>query len=534
MSSSSPSNIPGVPGYLSPTATSDPVSEIHAAAVKDPKTGPRTRTKRRRVLYHSSMNASQTTPTCNSDLASRPVSKDIALARELTLILTSSTAVANPFHALVQAIAYHRAHTQHSSVKTFNLLLAFAVRTRNYYGLRRILRDMQRGNVAWDDGTKTLVLKAVLQSPGARDVNLDIMDKPANGQPIPLNANNRAMDRQTDTSSSPKGKIDGRIGLIHRLEAMPPAVADGYRQAVLNAGRWTHQKLPVNNHLTPSSSTPAPSLDSPPARRLSVLQNALAPDKARSLLPPDDVQLSPSLFLAFLRYILACSPHTPSLADSYTALIALDTPKTRVTSADILHLVHLYLHPSMYTYQRPFHVITQMRSLTQGTPWEFKPTSETLQKALLGLRLRWARARAGMTLVRLFHGVWGGSIVDLACWRILGKYGLERADRRVQAYALKGGMAAYDRERLHKAAKRRQESHRPEGDLDGKHVDPSASATISLVDPFLRQGLERQKWTKVRKAIQRNQRDGAARLSADEGKEKESLSTETAASVLHQ
>ncbi|KAJ9119083.1 hypothetical protein QFC22_003574 [Naganishia vaughanmartiniae] len=479
------------PRKLPPALSTNAKAGNIKATVNRTTTKPQARKERRSILYQSTPVATKTSWKPDNSPVFLPPTENPNLAQELIRILNSSSAVAKPSDALNQAIAHHRGNASHSSVETFNLLLAFAARTRNYYALRKVLRDMQAGNVQWDDSTRTFVLKAVLQHPGSPEVSSEV-DNTTNGRSTSP-ANPRA-DPQTGIH---KKKLQGRTALIQRLEATSSASADKYRQTVLNAGRWTHKKVSSTNHAhperlqsdLPSKSAHSPS-ESPPAMRLGVLQNAPAPDKARSQLPPHDSQLSPSLFLAFLRYMLACSSNPPSLVDSYQALLALDIADRRVTPDHLLHLTHLYLHPSLYAHRRPYSVITDMLRFTRNGPCAFKPNSQTLQKALYSLRLRQQRARTAMILVRMFRRLWGASIVDLTCWRLVGRYGLEMNDTWVQAFALKGGIAAHQRDR---AAVRKS--------VESRSSEDHSVTTHALVDPFRRHGRERRKWAEVRKAI---------------------------------
>lgn len=102
-----------------------------------------------------------------------------------------------------------------------------------------------------------------------------------------------------------------------------------------------------------------------------------------------------------------------------------------------------------------------------------------------------------MALVKTFQRVWGESIVDLTCWRIVGRYGLEKDDTRVQGFALKGGIAAHQRDRLEirkSIESRSQEKHE-------KTRSDNLGEIQTLADPFCRHGLQRRKWAEVRKAI---------------------------------
>lgn len=97
----------------------------------------------------------------------------------------------------------------------------------------------------------------------------------------------------------------------------------------------------------------------------------------------------------------------------------------------------------------------------------------------------------------MFQRLWGESIVDLTCWRIVGRYGLELNDIRVQAFALKGGIAAHRRDRVE--ARKSSEARSLEN-LDNTQSSEPVTRH-ALADPFQRHGTEEKKWAEVRKAI---------------------------------
>jgi pentatricopeptide repeat protein len=108
------------------------------------------------------------------------------LAAELSGILTSTSAIAKPFAALERALSHHREHISGSSVHTYNMLLAYAARIGNYHGMRKILRDMQKGNVQWNEETRMIVTKATMRGPGGgavRGEKQGIRSRLANDQP---------------------------------------------------------------------------------------------------------------------------------------------------------------------------------------------------------------------------------------------------------------------------------------------------------------------------------------------------------------
>lgn len=424
----------------------------------------------------SSQPVEDRTSTLSED---EPRSDVATLAQDLSRILKSTSALANPSDALVRALAHHREHISVSSVYTYNLLLSYAARISNYHVMRKILRDMQKGNVQWDDDTRKIVMKATLR--GLAD---------------------NAKSLTARQLGPPKGGVGSLPALIRRLESSMSTVPDEHRQIALNAGYWKSEKPPcsasesIDPHL---ASTSSPADGSAPATRVSTLQNALFPAMARSHLPPLDVQLSPTLFLAFLRYILACNHQPPSLAESYAALIALDRPEREITSKHLVHLTHLYLHPSLYASFRPFWVIREMQRLSKDGSVNFTPTSQTLEKALLSLRLRRNRDRLAVELVEYFKRKWGEQIISIACWRLVGRYGLERKNAKIQEFATAGGNEALARQIKDDAERRK----------DASTNDSTAipeSATTAVADEFPGVGLDRRKWGRVRQKIVRTQR----------------------------
>lgn len=411
----------------------------------------------------------------------------VNLAQDLSRILRSTSAIANPSAALKRALAHHREHTSSSSVHTYNTLLEYAARISNYHDMRKILRDMQKANVQWDEGTREIVTKATMRGPGGGAMQ---GEKGSGNEP-----------NGSSSQAGPEGGIDSLPGLMRQVEACGFSLSDSDRQIALNAGYWKSGSLPGQ-----SQTKSDPDIGSGPGRapssRTSILQGALSPAEARSHLPPLDEQLSPTLFLAFLRYILACNPQPPSLADSYMALIALGRQGRKITSANVRLLAHLYLHPSLYASFRPFWVIREMQRLSKDR-LPFVPTSETLEKALLSLRSRRNRHRRARELVEYFKRKWGDEIVDITCWRLVGRYALEAKNQEIQLFAIEGG---------NKALARQIKESRNSGlsaDVVGATTLPS-----STEDPFPQQGLDRRKWGRVRQAIVRQQsrarRAGAA------------------------
>lgn len=424
------------------------------------------------------------------------------LAAELSGILTSTSAIANPSAALKQALSHHREHIAGSSVFTYNTLLAYAARISNYHGMRKILRDMQKGNVQWNEETRMIVTKATMRGPGGGALR-------GEGREM---RNRSAKDESDGGDGRPTGHVTGGIdslpGLIRRVEAPGTSMSDAERRIALNAGYWkseTSARRGQNAESNPSTGLESNGSRSP-SSRTSSLQGALLPAEARSHLPPLDEQLSPTLFLAFLRYILACNPQPPSLADSYTALIALHRPECMITSAHLRHLAHLYLHPSLYASFRPFWVIREMQRLAKDSSIAFVPTSETLEKALLSLRQRRKRHRRAVELVDYFGRKWGEEIIDITCWRLLGRYALEAKDKEIQLFAIEGGNAALIRQ---------IEASNAPGLSARTSVDVSANTPTKTDDLFPQHGLDRRKWGRVRQAILRHQ-SRARRAAADD------------------
>lgn len=418
-----------------------------------------------------------------------------SFTQELSSILVSPSAIANPSAALVRALAHHREHLPLSSIHSFNIMLSYAARISNYHAMRKILREMQKGNVQWDEETRKIVMKATLRGSGGGSGITEPSSETSSTE-VKLSSASRRF-------GMPKDGNDGLSALKRRLDASPSSITDEHRQIALNAGYWQSEKPPRSNAQCAAEPSGSPSLPSDagkaPATRLSVLQDALSPAMARSHLPPLDVQLSPTLFLAFLRYILACNPQPPSLAESYAALIALDRSERKITSKHLTHLVHLYLHPSLYASFRPFWVIREMQRLSKDGSVIFTPTSETLEKALLSLRLRRNRARLAIDLVDYFRRKWGEEIISIACWRLLGRYGLEGNNTTAQELATSGGKEALARQIEHDAKHTK--------DVSSGVIEAMAANTISgKVDLFPGHGLDRRKWGRVRQSIVRSQR----------------------------
>lgn len=364
--------------------------------------------------------------------------------------------------------------------------------------MRKILREMQKGNVHWDEETRKIVMQATLRGSGSGGGTSARPETPRESPSpevkLPL------VSRQL---GPPKDGNDGLPALKRRLDASASSVTDEYRQIVLNAGYWQSEKPPRSSDQrsteSPGSSSLSIDAGKAPAPRISILQDALSPAMARSHLPPLDVQLSPTLFLAFLRYILASNPQPPSLADSYAALIALDRPDREISSKHLTHLVHLYLHPSLYASFRPFWVIREMQRLSKDGSVIFTPTSETLEKALLSLRLRRNRARLAIDLVDYFRRKWGDEIVSIACWRLLGRYGLEGNNTMAQELATSGGQEALARQIEHDA------KHTKDVSQNVTETMPADMMSVK-VDLFPGYGLDRRKWGRVRQSIVRSQR----------------------------
>ncbi|KAI5451639.1 hypothetical protein NCC49_001620 [Naganishia albida] len=402
--------------------------------------------------------------------------------QEISNILGSITAVANPSAALVRALAHHREHTSLSSVHSYNTLLAYAARISNYHVMRKILREMQKGNVQWDNETRKIMMKATLRGSGG-----------AGGERGTPEARREVTPTEVLTTSTES--TDGQSALKRRLNASTSPITDELRQIALNAGYWRSEKRAIAS--AQESGSPSQG-EIGPSSRVSILQEALSPSAARSHLPPSDVQLSPTLFLAFLRYILASNPQPPSPADSYAALIALDRPERKVTSKNLTHLVNLYLHPSLYGSFRPFWVIREMQRLSKDGTVVFGPTSITLEKALLSLRLRRNRARRALELIDYFCRKWGEESTSIACWRLLGRYGLEENNSKAQKLAMVGGQAALARQIEQDAELRKDVSHVAEQDLTNTGAENK--------DLFPGHGLNRRKWGRVRQTIVRSNR----------------------------
>lgn len=402
--------------------------------------------------------------------------------QELTDILGSTSAMANPSAALVRALAHHREHASLSSVHTFNILLSYAARISNYHAMRKILREMQKGSVQWDNDTTKIVMKATLRGSGERG-----------GKRVASEASRQ--DPSSEVKMATTDANDGQSALKRRLDAFPSPIADEHRQIVLNAGYWRSEKRAPESSQSPVLDSDA---DKAPSTRTSRLQDALSPRAARTHLPPSDVQLSPTLFLAFLRYILASNPQPPSLADSYAALVALDRPERPITSKHLTHLVQLYLHPSLYASFRPFWVVREMQRISKDGLVTFEPTSATLEKALLSLRLRRNRAKLALELVDYFRRKWGEESISIACWRIVGRYGLEGNNTTAQELAMAGGQAALARQIENDARKAKDVFDASESTPD--NTDPET------VDLFPGHGLDRRKWGRVRQTIVRRSR----------------------------
>jgi pentatricopeptide repeat protein len=414
------------------------------------------------------------------------------LAAELSGILTSTFAIANPFAALERALSHHREHMSGSSVHTYNTLLAYAARIGNYHGMRKILRDMQKGNVQWNEETRMIVTKATMRGPGGgavRGERREMRNSSAKGE---------SDGRESRQAGHVTGGVDSLPGLMRRVEAPGTSMSDAERRIALNAGYWKSETPPRRSQDAEGNPSTGNGSDRSrsPSSRISSLQGALVPAEARSHLPPLDEQLSPTLFLAFLRYILACNPQPPSLADSYTALIALDRTERMITSAHLRHLAHLYLHPSLYASFRPFWVIREMQRLAKDSSIAFAPTSETLEKALLSLRQRRNRHRRAVELVDYFRRKWGEEIIDISCWRLLGRYALEGKDKEIQTFAIEGGNGALARQI--ERSKAPGFSERTSGDL-------SINTPALAEEVFPQHGLDRRKWGRVRQAIVRHQ-----------------------------
>ena len=358
--------------------------------------------------------------------------------------------------------------------------------------MRKILRDMQRQNVQWNQETREIITKVTLRGAGGgalREKNSEDDDASTGNE----------MTKPNARGTLPKhGGIDLSLsGLLQRVEASRFSISESERSILLNAGHWKSEKSPRQKTDAEGDSpidTEAGSAQSP-SSRISVLEGALSPAEARAHLPKLDKQLSPTLFLAFMRYILACNPQPPSLAESYMALLALQRKEQMVTSEHIRHLAHLYLHPSLYASFRPFWVVREMRRLTKDGSIDFNPTSETLEKALLSFRLRRNRHRRAVELVEYFKRKWGEMIVSIKCWRLVGRYALEVKDQELQRFAIEGGNEA-----LAQQIRRTKTSRHS---LSAADVGSPAATTDDELFP--RYGLERRKWGRVRQAIVRSE-----------------------------
>ncbi|GHJ88926.1 hypothetical protein NliqN6_5328 [Naganishia liquefaciens] len=426
------------------------------------------------------------------------------LVQELKVILTSASAVAKPTAALDRGLAHHRRHISASSVYSFNALLAYASAISNYHGIRKILSDMQRQNVQWNKMTRIIVTKVTLRGTTGRASRMESRE-----------ADDGLTANEVTTTDIRKagpwtGGIDNSLsGLTCRVDASRISITEAERSILLNGGYWKSEKSSLQKAATSGTTTSIDhaTSDHSPSSRTSILEGALSPAEARSHLPQLDKQLSPTLFLAFLRYILACNPQPPSLAESYMALLALNGEGQSITCDHIRHLAHLYLHPSLYAAFRPLWVVREMRRLTKEGSIVFVPTSQTLEKALLSLRLRWNRHRRAHELVEYFSRKWGDVIVSVTCWRLLGRYALEAKNHKLQLFATQGGDAVLARQ-INRS----------------RNLAASADSSIGVATPlgatkeelFPKYGLERRKWGRVRQAIRRCQRR-ARRNLADVG-----------------
>jgi hypothetical protein len=321
----------------------------------------------------------------------------------------------------------HASAPEQCSSDSCNLLLEHAYRTSNLAAARSILAMMAREGLKWDDRTHAIVVRGVM---GSHNISPKKDGSQAPAQAV------KDMSRRDERWSQVVREAVNRG---------PSELSDELLVALLRAGPW---KLPrtgrrnsplldlhggvdlqrrdidfdgsPRSHQEQDRQTVRPTLPAAP------IQGALSSRDIIQLLPKQQEEMSPDVFVAFMRYVLAFARDVPSPQQSLERLLSVRPTggNTPVSRRHILDLLHLYLHRRFASTVCRLHIIKFFES-NVPVNYGFHPTRETLRMALLSLRRIRCRSWKAFRLIKHFQDRWGAQSVDDDHFRLLMKYAVE-------------------------------------------------------------------------------------------------------------
>lgn len=346
---------------------------------------------------------------------------------------------------------YHR-HRHSASLRSLNILLAYAYRSNNFKQARVILQELieshRKGSLA------PLKDQNVDPIEELREILFDsVWARGGNGDS--QHYDQRLRDR------NPR-EISGlsRSGLRPIMASQRPIKESSFFGSLYKAFRPVDVLKETNPHYlrtifreTRRASTRATSLPLvPTATKLDLLRHSKSP-------------MSVEMFLAYFEALLVdCSRPVqdlsksadtaindepmetlPRIQEAVSMMLRLQSindngDKITITQDDLLQLLHMYMTPD-----RHFDTLQLVIDFEKALPAHLgplKPTRRTLARALKGINRRFNRDKEARRLVTYFMDRWGNSVIGLQTWKLLAKIGLSK--RCIECIRMaKQGMASH-------------------------------------------------------------------------------------------
>lgn len=319
-------------------------------------------------------------------------------------------------HLLTLLIGHCHAHRHLTSTAAYDVLLAFAYRLSNLAAVRKILKRMEEQRLPWSNDTPKIVYRGqvlrsgLLPSPqrrlaAARPSKLKGAARPRSPAQARWVASQEAASGKHRAHKSAVMLVEERAASLAKKIARRAVVAGDTEWAsiVLTGGPWVQLRVGT---ATKDAMTTAEHTSKKESRAVGGATGDLSLRKVGIGRPPsprdiatimqtfegdqnDVAAMTPEIFVALLRYVLASTPeHFPSLEASIAAFQGLvgphfdaNSPTTGVNHLDVLHL---YLHPSLG--QSPLALLKQYLACTAGTTSAPQPMGRTLTLALRCLK----------------------------------------------------------------------------------------------------------------------------------------------------
>lgn len=285
-------------------------------------------------------------------------------------------------HLLLLLIDHGHAHPHLTSTRAWDVLLAFAYRLSNLSAVRSILKRMEEQRLAWSSDTGKIVYRGqilrsgLLPSPERRRQRLERVAR-TRRSPSQTRWLEHYRKRQTMIAAGGEGGGNEVVRASSAFAARIARRAIGFGTAdpswqsiVLAGGPWaplrvgkqtvedmkskpseqlSNQNVSSNGarstlDAASTGKTGTAPLQRPPSPRdIATIMRTFEGDGKTT----EGVAMTPEVFVALLRYVLAMSPsteHIPTLRDSIGAILGL---KHTQGQGSVLDVLHLYLHPSL-------------------------------------------------------------------------------------------------------------------------------------------------------------------------------------------